>query len=168
MQRFVKWLTPLIMVGTAIFIIILLIDVNKSEPVSKIEPVISEEDEPDKKTGLTENRWLDTLAQHERQGFFYPVNEIYVELDLNQRLVSEKTYRLSALLRDSYQLFCLKQELNRYQLRYTLKHEKKATELLVYSRDEAKIKAFLNSLKNYQITASILPYKEDLRWKNIK
>lgn len=167
MQRFVKWLTPLITLGVAIFIIFLLIDVNERESVSHIEPIISE-DEPGNKTDLTAKRWLDTLAQHERHGFFYPVNEIYVELDLDQRSVSEKTYRLSALLRDSYQLFCLKQELSQHQLRYTLKHEKKATELLVYSRDEAKIKAFLHSLKNYQITASILPYKEDLQWKNIK
>lgn len=167
MQRFVKWLTPLITLGVAVFIIFLLIDVNEGELQSHIEPVLPV-DKPGNKSDLTAKRWLDTLAQHERHGFFYPVNEIYVELNLNQQSVSEKTYRMSAVLRDSYQLFCLKQELKQHKLRYTLKHEKNAIELLVYSRDEAKIKDFLYSLKNYQITASVLPYKEDFRWKNIK
>jgi len=85
-----------------------------------------------------------------------------------EKLVNEKIYQLSARLRDPYQLFCLKQELKQHGLRYTLKKEKTGAELLVYSKDQVKMKALVNALKNYEITATVLPYKEDQRWKTIK
>jgi len=153
--------------GVAIFIVILLIDVNRLDPVEEIDASLSSKGKDDI-SDAGKKRWLDRLAKNEQQGYFYPVNEIYVELDLDQRLVDEKSYRLTARLRDPYQLFCLKQELRQHKLRYTLKNESKGAELLVYSKDETKIKAFLLSLKNYQITATMLPYEEDLRWKSIK
>lgn len=167
MLRLVRWLTPLVTLGVAIFIVVLLIDVNQVDPVEGIDTSLLKKGGDDRKDGL-ERRWLDRLAKNERQGYFYPVNEIYVELDLDQRLVNEKRHRLTARLRDPYQLFCLKQELREHKLHYTLKNEDKGADLLVYSKDEAKIKAFLLSLKKYQITATILPYEEDIRWKNIK
>ena len=167
MQRYVHWLTPLIAFGVAVYITIFMIQVNQTEPLPVVKPVPIGSDHG-AKASVEEPRWLDALARNERQGFFYPVNEIYVKVDLNQRLVQEKIYRLSARLHDPYQLFCLKQELNQRGLRYTLKTEKNGAELLIYSKEQTKLDALVNTLKNYQITASFLPYKEDQRWKNIK
>lgn len=167
MHRLIRWTTPLITLGVAIFIIFLLIDVNQLEPDPNIGSSLSENNVSSESV-QSGRRWLEQLANNERQGYFYPVNEIYVKLDLDQQLVNEKTYLLTATLRDPYQLFCLKQELREHKLRYTLKQEKQGAELLVSSKDETKIKAFLQALKNYEITATILPYKEDLQWKNIK
>lgn len=167
MLRLIRWLTPMVTLGVAIFIVVLLIDVNSSGPVGSIETDESNESS-DMFSAVNERRWLDRLAKNEQQGYFYPVNEIYVELDLDQRLVNEKRYRLTARLRDPYQLFCLKQELREHKLHYTLKNEDKGAELLVFSKKEARIKAFLDSLKKYQISASMLPYEEDIQWKNIK
>ncbi len=167
MQRYVHWLTPLIAAGVAVYIAILLVQVNQTDPEPMTTPVPLNSDRS-VKAPQSEKRWLDALAKNERQGYFYPVNEIFIEVDLNQKSVYEKTYRLSAKLRDPYQLFCLKRELKQHRLRYTLKTEKEGAALLVYSKDEAKLKALVNALKNYQITATFLPYQEDQRWKNIK
>ncbi|MEA3373646.1 MAG: hypothetical protein U9Q62_08160 [Campylobacterota bacterium] len=167
MQGFAKWLTPVIALGVAIFIAILLIDVNEGGPALSVKSSVSQSSE-DAKPATKEKRWIDTLATSERQGYFYPVNEIYVDIDLNQKLVNEKIYRLSAALHDPYQLFCLKQELRQHQLRYTLKSDKEGTQFLVYAKEKARMKALVEALKNYNITAKHLPYKEDHQWKNIK
>lgn len=167
MKRVAFWLTPLIALGVAVFIVIFMVQINRTEKMPFVEPVPLNGDK-NTKSALSEKRWLDTLAKSERHGYFYPVNEIYVEVDLNQKLINEKIYQLSAWLRDPYQLFCLKQELKQHGLRYSLKKEETGAELLVYSKDQAKMKALVNALKNYEITATVLPYKEDQRWKTIK
>jgi hypothetical protein len=167
MLRYVHWLAPLIALGVAVYIALFMFRVNQTDPLPPVEPVPLESGKPTTPP-QTEKQWLDALAANERQGYFYPVNEIYIELDLNQQFVHEKTYRLSARLRDPLQLFCLKQELKQHHLRYTLKHQDDGVELLVYSKEQSELEALVNALKNYQITASFLPYEEDQRWKNIK
>ncbi len=167
MQRYVHWLAPLIAAGVAIYIALLMFRVNQTDPLPTGTPALSQSGsvlQPPK----TEPGWLDALAANEREGYFYPVNEIHIELDLNQKFVHEKTYRLSGRLHDPFQIFCLKQELKRHHLRYTLTQDQDGADLLVYSQEQAQLEALVNALKNYQITASFLPYEEDQRWKNIK
>jgi hypothetical protein len=167
MQRYVHWLAPVITLGVAVYIAIFMIRVNRTDPLPAVAPVSLSSDRTSR-AASEQPRWLDAFAQSERQGYFYPVNEIYIDVDLNQKLVNEKIYRLSAKLHDPYQLFCLKQELKRRDLRYSLKTEKEGAELLIYSKDQQRLEALIDTLNNYQITASYLPYKEDQRWKNIK
>jgi len=167
MMRYVHWLAPLVATGVAIYLVVLLVQVNRpvALPDTQLPASPQEHAAPLREA---DNGWLNALAQSERKGYFYPVNEIYIEVDLNQKLVHEKIYRLSAKLRDPYQLFCLKQELKQHGLRYTLEKEKDGAQLLVYSKEQSKLTALVNALENYQITASYLPYQEDQRWKNIK
>lgn len=168
MHGFAKWLTPAVTVGVAIFIAMLLVDINQGEPDLMMDPTKQQTTQKEVKPVVREKQWIDTLATSERQGYFYPVNEIYIDIDLNQRLVNEKIYRLSALLHDPYQLFCLKQELKQHQLRYTLKSDNQGTQFIVYTKEKARIDALIERLKNYKITAKHLPYQEDHQWKNIK
>jgi hypothetical protein len=167
MQRYVHWLAPLIALGVAAYIALFLVRVNRTEPMPDITPV---QKPSDKQAAAADRRegWIGALAEHERQGYFYPVSEIYVKVDLNQRLVNEKIFRLSAQLRDPYQLFCLEQELKKHALRYTMRNEKTGAELLIYAKDRSHLDALVESLKHYQIAATTLPYQEDQRWKNIK
>ncbi len=166
MQRVAYWLTPLIAIGVALFITIFLVQINRSEPIPTLQPAPINPDYVTK--ALPKKRWLDTLAASERHGYFYPVNEIFIELDLNQKAVTEQIYRLSAKLDDPYQLFCLKQELKQHRLRYFLKKEKHGIDLLIYSKEQQKMKALEKRLKTYQISAKITPYKEDKRWISTK
>ncbi len=154
-----KWFAPLLALGVAIFITIFLVSINSEEVLIESEPLKlkSEEITPKSK----EKIWLNHLSQTQKKGYFYPVNEVYVEVDLNEKITKTITYKLSAVLKDPYQLFCLKEELKRHGLKYFLKKDKQGVELLIYSKNIGKLHSLVNVLKNYKILAQIKPYKEE-------
>lgn len=158
MQKIMKWFAPLLAIGVAIFIIFFLISINTKEVLQESQPLRLKSEvvtqKPDK-------IWLNHLSKTQRQGYFYPVNEIYVKVDLNEKITKTITYKLSAVLKDPYQLFCLKEELKRHGLKYFLKKDKMGVELLIYSQNVDKLNSLVNVLKNYKILAQIKPYRED-------
>jgi len=158
MQKILKWLTPLIAVGVAIFIIFFLISINSTEVFLDEKPLTLNQPPIEVKQ---EKVWLDHFGTAEKKGFFYPVNEIYVEVDLKEKITKTITYRLRAKLLDPYQLFCLKEELKQHKLKYYLKKDKINVDLFVYSQNVDKLKALVKALKNYKISATIKPYRED-------
>jgi len=159
MQQILKWLTPLIAVGVAVFIIFFLVSINSTEEIARLAPlkhkskVIAKEE---KKV------WLNNFSQTQRLGYFYPINEVLIQVDLNEKILIKTIYKLSASLLDPYQLFCLKEELNQYKLKYYLRRDKKGVELLIYSKDKKKLDSLVRVLKNYQILAKVGLYKEDI------
>lgn len=158
MQKILKWLTPLIAVGVAIFIIFFLISINSNEVFIDTEP-LSLGNKPilEKPKKI----WLDKFGESERKGYFYPVNEVYVEVDLQEKITKTITYKLSAKLLDPYQLFCLKEELKNHKLKYYLNKGKTDIELFIYSQNVDKLRNLVTVLKNYKISAIIKPYKEE-------
>ena len=159
MQKIMKWFAPLLAIGVAVFISFFLISINSAEAVVESEPLKlkSENIAPKQK----EKIWLNHLSQTQQKGYFYPVNEVYVEVNLNEKITKTITYKLSAVLKDPYQLFCLKEELKNHGLKYFLKKEKQGVELLIYSQNVDKLHSLVNVLKNYKILAQIKPYKEE-------
>lgn len=161
MQKILRWFTPLLAVGVAIFIIFFLISINSLQEQKESKPLVLPNEIISEKP---KDVWLNHFSQTQRLGYFYPVNEVYVALDLNEKIVNAittVTYELSASLLDPYQLFCLKEELRRHTLKYYLKKDKDAIALLIYSQDVNKLNSLVKVLKNYQITATIKPYKEE-------
>jgi len=158
MHKILKWLTPLIAVGVAIFIIFFLISINSNEVYSESKPLTLDTKPLQIKQ---EKIWLDSFNKSERQGYFYPVNEVYVKVDLAEKITKTITYKLSAKLLDPYQLFCLKEELKNHKLKYYLKKDKMNIDLFIYSQNVDKLKNLVKVLKNYNIAAVIKPYKED-------
>ena len=158
MQKILKWLTPLIAAGVAIFIVFFLISINSEEIYLESEPLTLNTDVKKKKF---EKNWLNHFSQSERKGYFYPVNEVYVKVNLEEKITKTITYKLNAKLLDPYQLFCLKEELKNHQLKYYLKQDKMGVDLFIYSSKIDKLKNLVKVLKNYKITAKIEPYRED-------
>ena len=128
------------------------IDVKENVPLSLENNVT--QSKPDK-------IWLNHFSQTERLGFSYPVNEVYVKIDLDEKINKTITYRLSASLLDPYQIFCLKEELKHHKLKYYLKQDSKNMELLIYSQNVNKLNNLVSVLKNYKISATVKPYKEE-------
>ena len=158
MQKILKWFVPLLTVGVAIFIIFFLISINSENVYIESKPLALNANVAPKKP---EKNWLNHFSKSERLGYFYPVNEVYVKIDLNEKITKIITYRLSAKLLDPYQLFCLKEELKQHGLKYYLSKDRTGVELLIYSQDVNKLNSLVNVLKNYKILAKIEPYKED-------
>jgi len=158
MQKILKWFAPVLAIGVAIFLIFFLISINTDNVYIESKPLTL-----DGKVTQTkpEQNWLNHFSKSERLGYFYPVNEVYVKIDLNEKITKIITYKLSAKLLDPYQLFCLKEELKQHGLKYYLIKDRAGVNLLIYSRDVDKLNSLLNVLKNYKISAVIKPYKEE-------
>lgn len=160
MQKILKWLPPFIATGVAIFIGFFLYSINSNSQIIKIAPL-----ERKNEVAVSESKsvWLDSFSKTQKDDYFYPVNEILIKVDLNEKIVEKTvptvvvktTYQLSASLLDPYQLFCLQEELKQHGLKYSLKQDKKNTELLIHSKDKAKLDSLIKVLKNYQISAKI-------------
>jgi hypothetical protein len=158
MQKFIKWFAPVLAIGVAVFITYFLISINSDSVVVNDTP-LSLEKEPKVKTET--KSWLEHLSKSEKLGYAYPVNEIYLKVDLNEKITKTITYKLSANIQDPYQLFCLKEELEDHNLKYFLKKDKSGVDLLIYSQNVNKLKNLVKVLKNYKIKAQIELYKED-------
>jgi len=158
MQKILKWFAPLLAGVVAIFIIFFLISINSEKAYIESEPLALEQKVTQVKP---EQNWLNHFSKSERLGYFYPVNEVYVKMDLDEKITKIITYKLSAKLLDPYQLFCVKEELKHHGLKYYLMKDRTIVNLLIYSQDVNKLNSLVNSLKNYKILAKIEPYKED-------
>ena len=158
MQKIMKWFAPALAIGVAIFITFFLISINSPEVIDESEPLSLKSEnittKPEKKV------WLNHLSQTQKKGYFYPVNEVYVEVDLNEKITKTITYKLTAHVKDPYQLFCLREELKRHGLKYFLKKDTKGVELLIYSQNVDKLNSLVKVLKNYKILAKIKPYNK--------
>jgi len=158
MQKILKWFAPVLTIGVAIFIIFFLLSINSDDVYLESKSLSLNSKIPQKQP---EKNWLNHFSESERLGYFYPVNEVYVQIDLNEKITKVITYKLSAKLLDPYQLFCLKEELKQHGLKYYLEKDRTGVNLLIYSQDVDKLNSLVNVLKNYKILATIKPYKED-------
>jgi len=167
MQRIALWLTPLIAISVVAFLILFFIRINKTEPlVSDVEMNV-----PNVTIDLTHessSHWLEQFSESEKMGSYFPVTEIDVSLNLEQEIIKQQVYKLSANVMDPYQHFCLKQELKQRGIHYFFKREKQTSELLIFSKNRKKLSELVTALKDYKIKAKLTPYKEDEQWKNSK
>jgi len=159
MQKILKWFAPLLALGVATFLIFFLISINSSIDAVDSVPLSLDSNVTQSKP---EKVWLNHFSDTQRLGFSYPVNEVYIKVDLNEKITKTiTTYRLSASILDPYQIFCLKEELKQHRLKYYLNKDKNGMVLLIYSHNVDKLKNLVKVLKNYQISATIKPSKEE-------
>jgi hypothetical protein len=160
MRRFAYWLFPIIAIIVAVFIVVFMIDINPVVPTigqdSDLEavskPIISDEDSPG---------WIKHFNISNEKEYFYPVNEVTIVLDDNESPKKTRQYHLVIPLKDSYEFFCLKQELKNSNLPYLLNQDGEAMTALIDSTDQAKLTALVAKLKTYQISATLSSFKED-------
>ena len=159
MQKILKWFAPVLALGVAIFIVFFLISINPSIEQNYSEPLQYETEVVQQKSKKV---WLEQFSKKQKLGYFYPVNEAYVKVGLDEKILSKIIYKLSAPLLDPYQLFCLKEELKQHKLQYYLSRDKTSVELLIYSQNIKKLNSLVKILKNYQISAKVELFKEEI------
>jgi len=150
-----KWLFPAMFVGVAFFLILFLVQVNQNDasiyadkadiPQAQELPSIPSKD-----------KWIERFSEHEDEGYFYPVTEIFVEVDLKDPPKKTTIYQLKAGDLDPYQLFCLKEVLKQHQVKYMFEQRKEDMKLIIYSKNLNQLKNIVKTLKNYAINASIV------------
>lgn len=158
MNKIIKWFTPVLALGVSIFIIFFLISINSPQKLDELDPITYKSEvvqEAPKKA------WLNHFSKTERLGYSYPVNEVYIKVDLTEKISMKTIYKLTASHLDPYQLFCLEEELKQHDFKYSLKRDKIGVELFIFSKSINKLNSLVKVLKNYQISATVMPYKEE-------
>ena len=108
----------------------------------------------------TEESWISRFSVGGEKEYFYPINEVHMELGIGEETPVTR-YRISVPLKDSYELFCLKQELVNSGLHYFLRKEGETMTLLIDSDDRSRLESLVTKLKTYQIMATVSPYTEE-------
>ena len=149
-----KWLFPAIFVGVSLFLIIFLVQVNQNDASIYADKA----DIPQAKdlpTIISKDKWIERFSEHEDEGYFYPVTEIYVEVDLKDPPKKTTSYILQAKDLDPYQLFCLKEVLKQYKVQYLFEQKKEEMKLIIYSKSLKQLEKIVETLKDYAINAKI-------------
>lgn len=160
MRRAAYWLFPIIAVCVAVFIVILLIEVNPTDPVVSHEQV-SHDIVMSDDTNESPQSWINGLHLTKEKEYSYPINEVVIEMDSQSSVLKSHKYHLTILLKDSYEFFCLKQELKNTDLSYLLNQEGSTMRVDIDADDYNTLANLLLKLKTYQISATLSPIKEE-------
>ncbi len=152
MKKILKWLSLLFAVSVAIFVIFLLYTVNVEEPVLKPKPLAPLVKKQEMKKEVL---WLDHFVERKKKDYLFPIGEIYIKTDLLKSVPTRKSFKITLGNLDSYQTFCLREELGRMGVRYFLKKSKGETILRIYSESTQKLNDLIKVLKKYHIDAKI-------------
>lgn len=160
MRRFAYWLFPTIAIVVAVFIVVFMIEINPAAPALSRDISLDQTSKP-MASGESSSGWIKHFNISNEKEYVYPVNEVTIALDDNESHAKAQRYRLTVPLKDSYEFFCLKQELKNNNLPYLLNQEGEAMTALVDSADQTKLANLVAKLKTYQISATLSSFKED-------
>lgn len=160
MRKAAYWLFPIIAIFVAIFIVLFMIQINPT-PSAIAEESSSAESTLLDDTNESSNGWMNGLHLTKEKEYSYPINEVVIEMDTPLSILKSHKYHLVVLLKDSYEFFCLKQELKNTNLSYLLNQEGSAMSVEIDSDDYNALANLLLKLKTYQISATLSPVKED-------
>ena len=159
MRRFAYWLFPIIAILVAVFIVVFIIEINPAAPALHQDTAVDENEQPI--AAESSPGWLNNFKTKRDQENVYPVNEVTIALHDNESLSNAQRYHLVVPLKDSYEFFCLKQELKENNLPYLLNRDGDSMTVLIDSTDRNKLANLVIKLKTYQISATLSSFKED-------
>ncbi|MFH0709196.1 MAG: hypothetical protein V2A75_03225 [Pseudomonadota bacterium] len=158
MRKAAYWLFPLIAIFVAVFIVVFMIQINPTPSAIAQE---SDSHKNSDETNVSSSSWMNGLHLTKEKEYSYPINEVVIEMDAQSSVAKSHKYHLTVLLKDSYEFFCLKQELKNTDLSYLLNQEGSAMSVDIDSDDYNALANLLLKLKTYQISATLSPLKED-------
>ena len=158
MRKAAYWLFPTIAVFVAVFIVVFMIQINPTPSAIAQE---SDTRKNSDETNVSSSSWMNGLHLTKEKEYSYPINEVVIEMDAQSSVPKSHKYHLAVLLKDSYEFFCLKQELKNTDLSYLLNQEGSAMSVDIDSDDYNALAYLLLKLKTYQISATLSSFKED-------
>ncbi|WP_295055943.1 hypothetical protein [Sulfuricurvum sp.] len=160
MRRAAFWLIPLITFAVALFIVLFLVRINPSVPkMSSSE----KENAVGSSEGLREKlgSWISHFSTTKESGYFYPVNEVTLKLDVSGENSALDMYRVTVAPKSTDELLQVKEELKKSELPYEMQNNEEPMLLTVDSTDQLQLQSLVTKLKTYQITAKLSPYTEE-------
>jgi len=106
---------------------------------------------------LKNRTWSEALAVSNETKFSFPVNELYMQIDLKKYIPPKvKSYRLVVDRADRYSLFCIVQTLSQMNLPYVVEKKDRVPNIYVGSKTEDSLKKVVDKLKDYDIESKIV------------
>jgi len=101
--------------------------------------------------------WSQELANSKDAKFSFPVNELYMQIDLKKYIPPKvKSFRLVVDRVDRYSLFCIVQTLSSMNLPFVVDKNEKVPMIYVGSKTKNSLKSVVEKLKNYDIKSKII------------
>jgi len=152
MKKILKWLSLLFAVSVFIFVLFFIYSINANISVQKPQPLEFNSTIEDQEAQAL---WLNHLSKAQKKGYYFPVNEVYIETELVAKPKKQQHYQLLVEEIDPYSVFCIKQELQRFHIPYYFRKSGKKLTFIVESPNQQKLKSLVKVLKKYQIKAKI-------------
>ncbi|EAK9877361.1 hypothetical protein IO406_000987 [Campylobacter lari] len=101
--------------------------------------------------------WQDKLSNLKVNDFSPAVNEFYMSFNMDDSVVKpkQKFYMLDVNKNDVYSMFCLKQTLHSFFIKYTLTQSKDEVAIYLDTNNEKVLNALIDKLKIYNINAKL-------------
>ena len=140
------------------FLLYKLLSQNNEEKIEQAKyetPALpkSTQDEPKEKD------WVKELAHQESREFFFPVNELFMQIDIqgpNADGTKRKSFRLVIDRADRYSLFCIVQTLSALHLSYVVIKEGKIPIIYVEEKGNKQLDNVVLELEKYDIKSKII------------
>jgi len=110
-----------------------------------------------KKEDMKARGWTENLAGASKTNFSYPVNELFMQIDLKTYVPPKtKSYRLVVDKADRYSIFCIVQTLSSMNLPFVLEKRDRVPVVYVGSKTKDKLLHVVKKLKDYDIESKII------------
>jgi hypothetical protein len=159
MRRAAFWLFPLIAFAVALFIVLFLVQINPSAPNMSLRENNDPKESSEGLKGL--GNWLSHLSTTEESGYFYPVNEVTLNLDMGGESAVSEMYRLTIEPQSSDELLQVMEVLKKSTLPYEMQNNDTTKRITVDSTDQFQLQSLVTKLKTYQIAATVAPFTEE-------
>lgn len=117
-----------------------------------LSPLLKKSEEP-----LKNRTWSEALAVSKDTKFSFPVNELYMQIDLKKYIPPKvKSYRLVVDRADRYSLFCIVQTLSQMNLPYVVEKKDRTPTIYVGSKTQNSLESVVKKLKDYDIESKIV------------
>lgn len=105
----------------------------------------------------SEKVWIKELAHQGSREFFFPVNELLMQIDIQgPHADKKKSFRLVIDRADRYSLFCIVQTLSSLHLSYIVIKENKLPIIYVDDKNMKQLENVVSELEKYDIKSKIV------------
>ncbi|TXE89088.1 hypothetical protein FPD38_02180 [Campylobacter volucris] len=101
--------------------------------------------------------WQNKLSELKMNDYYPAANEFYMNFNMDDSVVKpkQKFYLLDVNKNDMYSMFCLKQILQAFFVKYTLTQSKNEVKIYLDTDNEKVLKTLIEQLKIYDINAKL-------------
>ena len=149
------WFFALLPASVFIFLIMFFVSVNEVDEKSLLNSLSNLEVLEKTVKKSDERGWIENFATSAQKGYFYPVNEISIELALDENIRRYNEYRLDIEPLDTYKFFCLRQVLTSFDVHYLLQRYHENVKTVLFSDKKNELEKIVKELKTYNINAKV-------------